>query len=383
MNKTETGNNSLIDSELALQEICTKIVTAGRVAVDTEFFWERTFYPELGIVQLGIDQHNAWLLDIPALSGKLEPLGLILANPEIEKIVHDAKQDLTILRIATGFYPKNIFDTRLAAGFVGSSSSISLLNACLEFTGEILSKDETRSNWLQRPLTHKQYEYALNDVLFLPMLRDEIELRAQRLDRTEWIAEEMKLYDNPLIYDDPPVNEVYTKVKGSSHLKGSELAVLRELASWREKESRRRNRPRRHIIPDAPLTIMATMQPILIDTLKQNCGLSPRAAQRYGEQLLREVKKGLQIAVTDYPASRQKSRSQKLASQSRKVLDFIAELCKNNALDPTLLANRKDVEKLIQARDLKTCDIPLMQGWRYEFAGKKISQWFLEEQGNN
>ncbi len=377
MNNSAQERNKLIDSAETLHDICAKIIRAGRVAVDTEFVWERTFYPELGIVQIGIDQKNAWLLDIPALNGKLEPLGLILANPDIEKIFHDAKQDLTILRIATGYYPKNVFDTRLASGFVGPSSSLSLLDACREFAGEILSKDETRSNWLQRPLSPKQHQYALRDVLFLPTIRDEIISRAKTLGRDKWISEEMKLYDDPLLYNDPPVNEVYSKVKGSSRLLRSELAVLRELASWREKEARRRNRPRRHIVPDAPLTTLATQQPTLIDPLRQNCGLSPRAAQRYGEQLLKEVKKGVQVAPTDYPASRQKPRSQNLASQSRKILDFITALCTNNALDPSLLANRKDVEKLIQINGVKPCNIPLMQGWRYQYAGQKISQEIL------
>lgn len=372
MNLTVTESNYLIDSAEALQEICAKIVECGRVAVDTEFFWERTFYPELGIVQLGIDQERAWLLDMPALNGRLKPLGLILADPEIEKIIHDAKQDLTILRIATGYYPKNVFDTRLAAGFVGPSSSLSLLDACREFTGKVLSKDETRSNWLQRPLSPEQHQYALNDVLFLPRVRDEIISKAESLDRRRWLAEEMKLYDDPRIYDDPPIDQVYSKVKGSGRLKRDELAILRELAAWREKEARRRNRPRRHIIPDEPLTTLATHQPTLIDTLKHNCGLSPRAAQRYGQQLLKEVKKGLQVSPADYPASRQRTRGRNSASRSRKILDFIEELCKNDNLDPALLANRQDVEKLIQADDPETCDLPLMQGWRYEYAGEKI-----------
>ncbi len=344
------------------------------MAVDTEFVWERTFYPELGLVQLAIDQERAWLLDMPALKGKLEPLGQLLADPEIEKIIHDAKQDLTILRIATGYYPKNVFDTRLAAGFIGSSSSLSLLDACRKFTGEVLSKEETRSNWLQRPLSLKQYQYALNDVIFLPTVRDEIMLRAKALGRREWISEEMRLYDDPQIYDDPPVNQVYSKVKGANRLKRGELAILRELAAWREKEARRRNRPRRHIVPDEPLTTMATGRPTNIDTIKRNCGLSPRAAQRYGQQLLTAVKEGLQVAPADYPASRQKPRGQNLAAHSRKILDFIAELCHNDDLDPALLANRLEIEKLVQTDDPTICDIPLIQGWRYEYAGEKVVQ---------
>ncbi|MCD6532530.1 MAG: HRDC domain-containing protein [Deltaproteobacteria bacterium] len=374
MNETETDCHKLIDSTEALQKICTKITEAGRVAIDTEFVWERTFYPALGIVQLGIDQEQAWLLDIPALNGKLEPLGRLLADPEIEKIFHDAKQDLTILRIATGSFPKNIFDTRLAAGFVGLSSSLSLINACREFTGEIIKKDETRSNWLQRPLSSKQFQYALNDVLFLPTVRDEIMLKAEELGRRAWITEEMKIYDDPQIYEDPPINQVYSKVKGSGRLKRDELAILRELAAWREKEARRRDRPRRHIIPDEPLIKLSTNKPDHIDTLKQNCGLSPRAAQRYGQPLLKTVKEGLQVTPADYPASLQKPRNQNLAAHSRKLLDFITDLCDHNSLDPALLTNRKNIEKLILNDDPKTCNIPLMQGWRYAYAGEKIVQ---------
>lgn len=372
MNETETISNGLVDSAKALQEICKKVTEAGRVAIDTEFVWERTFYPALGIVQLGLDQERAWLLDIPALKGKLEPLGKILADPEIVKIFHDAKQDLTILRIATGFYPKNVFDTRLAAGFVSPSSSLSLLDACYKFTGEIIKKDETRSNWLQRPLSPKQFQYALNDVLFLPALRDEIMLKAQELNRQAWIMEEMKLYDDSKIYEDPPINQVYSKVKGSGRLKRDELAILRELAAWREKEARRRDRPRRHIIPDEPLIMLSTNKPNQIDTLKHNCGLSPRGAQRYGQSLLKTVKEGLQVTPADYPVSLQKPRKQNLAAHSRKLLDFITDLCDHNTLDPALLANRKDIEKLILNDNPKTCNIPLMQGWRYKYAGEKI-----------
>ncbi|MEA3347807.1 MAG: HRDC domain-containing protein, partial [Pseudomonadota bacterium] len=270
--------------------------------------------------------------------------------------------------------PQNIFDTRLAAGFVGPSSSLSLLDACSKFTGEVLKKDETRSNWLQRPLSPKQFQYALKDVLFLPMVRNEIMLKAEELGRRKWLSEEMKLYDDPQIYDDPPVNQVYSKVKGSGRLKRDELAILRELAAWREKEARRRDRPRRHIIPDEPLVALSTNKPDHIDTLKHNCGLSPRAAQRYGQALLQTVKEGLQITPTDYPASLQKPRNPNLAAHSRKLLDFIGDLCANNDLDPGLLANRQDIEKLIQANDPTKCEIPLMQGWRYKYAGKKIVQ---------
>ncbi len=372
--ETSPQDYHLVNSTSELKQICTLIAAHGRVAIDTEFVWERTYYPNLGIVQLALHENEAWLLDMPALAGKLEPLAQVLANPEIEKILHDAKQDLTILRIATGFYPKNIFDTRLAAGFIGPSATLSLLDSCSIFANLTLDKGETRSNWLRRPLTTNQFQYALDDVLFLPMIRDEIVGQAESLGREEWLKEEMKLYDNPEIYDDPDINQVYSKVKGAGRLNRKELAILLKLAAWREQEARHRNRPRRHIIADEPLIEMALNQPQAIEQLQKKCGLSPRAAQSYGKKLLNEIKQGLQTAETDWPASMRRSRNPKTADLSRKILDFIAELGQQENLDPSLIATRKEVENFLSNTNLSTAnESQLMHGWRFKLAGEKIN----------
>ena len=364
----------LITTSTELEVIGSEIRAAGRVAVDTEFVWERTFYPELGIVQLATDEEHGWLLDIPALAGKLEPLGRILADPGIEKIIHDARQDLTILKNATGAYPANIFDTRLAAGFIGPSASLSLADSCRKFLGRTLDKGETRSNWLKRPLSPEQCRYALYDVIFLPQIRDLIAARATELGRQEWLEEEMKLYNDPKLYDDPPLNEIYTKVKGASRLEPRELAVLRELAAWRDAEARRRNRPRRHIIPDDPLINLALNQPEKIEIIKRGCGLSPRAAQRYGSKLRELILEARKTPTGDLPASRRRNHNRNLALRARRLLDFIRDFCADQEIDPALIANRQEIEKLLTASDPTACSIPLTRGWRRAFIGREISE---------
>ncbi|NPA24273.1 MAG: ribonuclease D [Deltaproteobacteria bacterium] len=364
----------LITTTTELTELCRHIRDAGRVAVDTEFVWERTFYPELGIVQLAIDEERGWLLDIPALAGHLDELGAVLADPAVEKIIHDARQDLTILKKAAGGYPKNIFDTRLAAGFVGPSASLSLYDACRRFTGRTLDKGETRSNWLKRPLSPAQCRYALYDVFFLPEIRSRIMELARKLGRCEWIAEEMKIYDDPALYDEAPLGEVYGKVKGAARLQRQELAVLKELAAWRDREARRRNRPRRHIIPDDPLLNLAMSQPDSIEIIKKSCGLSPRAAQRYGAKLREIIRQGRRIPQNDYPPSLRKTHNRNLALRARRLLDFIQEFCSDKELDPALIANRQEIEKLLRAADPPACPIPLTRGWRLEFIGREILQ---------
>ncbi len=367
-------SHSLVTEEGELGKICIEIENAGRVAVDTEFVWERTFYPELGIVQLAIDEHRGWLLDIPALAGRLDKLGDLLADPETEKIIHDARQDLTILKKATGRNPKNIFDTRLAAGFVGPSASLSLFDACRRFTGRTLDKGETRSDWLKRPLSPAQCRYALYDVFFLPEIRNRIMEAAQKLGRSAWIAEEMKLYDDPALYDEAPLGEVYGKVKGAARLQRQELAVLKELAAWRDREAQRRNRPRRHIIPDDPLLNLAMSQPDSIEIIKKGCGLSPRAAQRYAAKLREIIRRGRRTPQSDYPPSLRKTHNRNLALRARRLLDFIRDFCSNKAIDPALIANRQEIEKLLSAPDPAACPIPLTRGWRLEFIGREILQ---------
>ncbi len=370
-------DRKLISTTAELEKIAEKIATAGRVAVDTEFIWERTYYPILGLVQLALNEKEAWLLDMPALQGKLAPLGEVLSDPKIEKIIHDAKQDLTILRQATGFYPQNIFDTRLAAGFIGPSASRSLLDTCALFADITLEKGETRSDWLKRPLTSKQLQYALDDVLFLPFIRDKIMRQAEKLGRNQWLTEEMRLYDNPVLYLDPDPEQIYIKVKGAGRLSRPELAILRSLAAWRERKAVSRNRPRRHIIPDESLIKIAQSAPLDYDKLKNNCGLSARAGQRYAKELLEAAAKGLALPEADWPLSLKKSRNAKNQEKVRKIIDLISATCKKHDLDPALIATRKDIEKIFADKNQATQAKARLRssGWRRQLLGKEITKY--------
>jgi len=148
--------------------------------------------------------------------------------------------------------------------------------------------------------------------------------------------------------------------------------VLRELAAWRELEARRRNRPRRHIIPDDPLINLALAQPERAELIKRGCGLSPRAGQRYAGQLREVIVKARKTPAADLPAVLRRSHNRNLALRARKLLDFISDFCQGKDLDPGLLANRQEIEKLLEASDPGRCPIPLLKGWRYEFIGREI-----------
>src|SRR5690606_18384671 len=148
----------MIETRDALQALVDRARTAEAVALDTEFVWERTYYPQLGVVQLGLGGDDVHLLDAAALD--LAPLGALLTDAAVVKVLHDAVQDLTILRRATGASAVNVFDTQRAAGFVGLTSTLSLQDLFAEAVGVKLPKGATRSNWLKRPLSDEQTAYA-------------------------------------------------------------------------------------------------------------------------------------------------------------------------------------------------------------------------------
>ena len=160
----------MIDTTEKLHVLVERARKIDAVALDTEFVWERTYYPRLGLIQLALSREECFLIDPCALED-LSPLGELLADPTVVKIFHDASQDLAILRSATGAEPKSIFDTRLAAGFGGLSSTLSLA-ALVEILLDVkLKKTETRTNWLKRPLHPQQKDYALDDVRYLRKVR--------------------------------------------------------------------------------------------------------------------------------------------------------------------------------------------------------------------
>ena len=156
-------SSTLIDSSQMVERIVARGFEDGRVAIDTELLWERTYYPRLAIVQIALSEEEWYLVDA-AIPDILAPLGPLLEDVNVVKILHDAAQDLAVLRRATGRSPRSIYDTRVAAGFAGLSSTVSLGTLLLELMEVELPKTETRTDWFQRPLTQSQIDYAADDV---------------------------------------------------------------------------------------------------------------------------------------------------------------------------------------------------------------------------
>ena len=226
----------------------------GRIALDFEFLWERTYAPRACLAQIAIDE-RVHLID-PIEGAPLDPIAALVADPDVDVVMHAPSSDLTLLGMQFGTRPTSILDVQLTAGFIGIGAGQGLgvlLDRGLKVK---LDKGEQYTDWSRRPLTERQLTYAAADVAYLIELADEFMARAERLGRVSWIAEEMARRYGPDSRWVPDPDDVWRRVKGQGKLSPPDRAVLRALAAWREREAVRRDRPTAWIVPDRTLLEM-------------------------------------------------------------------------------------------------------------------------------
>ncbi|MBE9536309.1 MAG: HRDC domain-containing protein [Proteobacteria bacterium] len=365
----------MIKKSAELAEIVERAKKAGRAAIDTEFVWERTYFPQLGLIQIGLSEEENFLIDAPAIDD-LSPIGQLLEDESVVKILHDAQQDLYILRRATGAYPKNIFDTRLAGGFARLSSTISLMDLLKEVVGVSLPKTESRTDWLRRPLSDRQVAYAIDDVRYMPRVMDELIKRVDDAGRSEWLAEELSVYDDPALYEEKDPRTQYGRLKGVSRMGGDELSVLRELAAWREEEARRHDRPRGHILKDDIVVTLAKRRPGSKEEMQYIKAISDRDVRCYGRAVVQAIKKGLETGGEDIslPPSRN-GVDEILSTRIDLALAYLKGKCLSSGLDMGLLTTRAEVTALLaEGPQSDAKSHRLLRGWRRIFAGDELLQ---------
>ncbi|MEM6648053.1 MAG: HRDC domain-containing protein [Bacteroidota bacterium] len=362
----------MLTSPAALSDLAAAIRQRGVVAVDTEFVSGATYYPRLGLVQLGLSDTETFLVDAPAVDD-WTPLAEVIEDPSIVKILHDAQQDLIILRRAMGAYPKNVFDSQQAAGFLGFRASMPLNGLLKAMLDVRISKDETRSDWLKRPLTDRQMAYARDDVRYLPELRHVLIELAEQKSRLDWVDEERARYDTAAMYNDAEPGDAFWQVKGMGRLRGRQLARLDALATWREEEARRRDRPRTHIAHDDVLIKIVNSNVTEEGALRKLRYLSENLRRRYARPLARVLGEADALPESEWPRQPPR-RSHSEADQLRGdlALTFIRGRALAEGVDPSLVATRAAIKAFVQALRRKRPEHPLLAGWRQQFIGDDL-----------
>jgi len=370
-----------IDSQAALAALGPRLREAlakdPRLAFDTEFIRERTYAPVLEVVQIATgDDSLIAVLDIPALQGDLGVVGEILLDSSILKLVHAGGQDMEILANRLGSLPNPVFDTQVAAAFVGYSVQTGYGNLVQAMLSVRLSKDEGFADWSRRPLTPSMLEYAENDVRYLPALHRTLAEQLERRGREEWAREQTERLLMTAAEEVEPA-DLWRRVGGRNVLDGRGLAVLRELAIWRDEEARRRDKPRRSVVKDDFLVDVSRRMPktapdvLALRSAPQNLG------ERIAKAIVEQVQAGAAVAPADRPVV---EASAPLDEPGTVLIEILTAVVRARALEedlpPTLLATGDDLRSLVALRtrlnDPKLKDHPLLNGWRGELVGEAL-----------
>ena len=351
-----------IASTVELAEYIDRLLADPRYAMDTEFHRERTYFPKLALVQLA---GAGEIVLIDPLSCDLAPLRTLFAS-ECLAVLHAAQQDLDVLTHAVGAVPLRMYDTQLAAGFLGYStpSLVSLLQSELKVTA---AKGDRLTDWLHRPLSDDQCEYAASDVAHLLALQDVLDEKLLADGRTEWAFDACReLLRKPVSGTDP--DSAWTKLKDVRVLKPRARGVARALAAWRERRAMVIDAPVRQVLPDLAILGIAQKQPKTLTELAQARGVDDRHTRGViGTELLAAVAAGQNLdANLPPPDGEDLERSMRPAVAL--VSAWVSEVARQSHIDTALLATRSDLAAFLRG----DTDARLASGWRHDLLGDGI-----------
>ncbi|MFT4583400.1 MAG: ribonuclease D [Gammaproteobacteria bacterium] len=361
-----TNSARFVDTPEALDEFLRTLDDHDVIAVDTEFLRERTYYPQLCLLQVAAGD-QIWCLD-PITIADTQPLFAALNDPRRLKVFHSGRQDLEIFFNETEQLPQPVFDTQIAAALLGRPDQIAYAALVQEFYDCKLDKTSTRTNWAQRPLSPQQLEYAADDVRYLEGVKKRLEDELQAKGRESWLQEECeRLTDTQLYVNEPAL--MWRRVKGVVDLHPEEVAIAVKLAAWRETTAQSRNLPRGWVLKDDRVIALVRANPKTLAELSLVDGLAPSLVRRHGEEILDVVRS---------PSGEQELelglRRQKLSGADKTLLrelaDALGVIASKHEVSSTLIASRRDLELAISG----TQNLRLFDGWRSELFGDLVRQ---------
>jgi ribonuclease D len=356
---------ALVTTTAELDALCQRLRAERFVTVDTEFMRERTYWPELCVVQLAGDREVA-VVDAQAEGLDLAPLGALLADEAVEKIFHACRQDIEIFVLRFGAVPKPLFDTQVAAMVAGFGDQVGYDALVAALTGGHIDKAHRFSDWSARPLSQAQIDYAAADVTHLRGVYRKLRERLERDNRLDWVAEEMALLADPATYQPDP-ETMWERLRPRTNNRRL-LGILRAIAAWREREAQRSNIPRGRMLKDEAILEIAATAPTTVDALSRARGITRGFAEgRMGASLLAAIAEAKSVpddALPPAPALRDGPRASPALVSLLKVL--LAAKCEQHHVAAKLVANSDDIDRLASE---DTPDIPALHGWRHEIFG--------------
>ncbi|MEM6687892.1 MAG: HRDC domain-containing protein [Planctomycetota bacterium] len=363
-----------IESPQELDRYCDRLEEAEWIAFDTEFVSEDTYRPQLSLIQVATDEGLA-IIDPVVKRLDSSPFWEVLTDTNAVVIAHAAREEIRFAHRYGGHPIENLFDTQLAAGFVGIEYPASLGNLVHRIVGKTLPKGETRTNWNRRPLSTDQVRYALSDVTELKAMHDHLRGRLEKMNRTEWYEEEAKQFVDRVIEHD--TGERWRKMGGTSGFQPRQLECLRQIWLWREDRAKQRDRIARRILRDDLMVELAkksTADPAKIRNVR---GMERKGTADQIPNIADAIQVALDTPESELPKRLRSSRANITPMLSQFLSTSIACISRQHKLAPAIVGNSEDVKALIayELGNRKQESIPaLLKGWRGEVVGKTFKR---------
>lgn len=368
MSRVPSSKPLLLTTSQEVASFCQKLQKETFVTIDTEFVRERTYWPQLCLVQLA-GQEDVVMIDACVKDIDLSPLAALLAEKDCVKVFHAARQDLEIFLHLFDALPVNIFDTQIAAMVAGFGEQIGYDSLVSALTGRSIDKSHRFSDWAARPLTKAQLNYASADVTHLRDVYEILQKELSEKGRLSWVTSELNILTECTTFRPDP-RRLWEKLKVRTHNRRV-LAILRELAHWRELEAQKANLPRQRVIRDESLLEIAVVKPQKLQDLLRVRGVTAQFVEsKWGRGVLEAIEKGeaLEEDELPFPLSKKKAEKPKISQAVLSLLKvLLVERSEKNKVASRLIASHDDLESLI----LGERDLDVLKTWRWEIFGRE------------
>jgi len=375
----------LIEDEISLQKLCQQYNNAEILAIDTEFVRTRTLYPKLGLLQV-FDGKQLALID-PVAINDLSPFWQLLTNEKIVKVLHACSEDLEVFLTSANCKPVNLIDSQIIMSFLGHGLSMGYAAMVEHFTGIALDKSESRTDWMKRPLTQRQLDYASADVDYLFQLYPKFMSEIEQVGRLDYAKQETQLLIDKKF---TPIDEdnLYSQMKLACRLNSQQLNTLQHLARWRFQQAKKRDLPIGFVAKDHTLMAIAQYNPQTIEAMNKIKGAELLDIRHKGKTMLSIVKLALETNESDYPSKIARLDEYPGYKQIFKTVKaFIVNIAEKNDMTIENLASKKqinqfltwhfnvnDVRVLASESSTKTLmpNVDILTGWRNELFGQTL-----------
>ena len=349
-----------IDNDVSLHEVVNLARQQPAVAMDTEFVRERTFYPHVALFQLCVGEVS-FLID-PLKITDPTPLRDLFEDTNTIKVFHSCAEDLEVLNNWVGKIPSPVFDTQIAASLLGMGFMFGYSNLVAEMCAVELNKTETRSNWLQRPLTDNQVKYAVQDVYYLDKLWQKLLKKSELEGKKDWI-----LFDGEMLIEDikNAHQQEHLKISGGRNLSSLKLNGLHSLSRWREDKAKKKDLPRRWIIDDKTCLRLIEAFPCSSDDLMKLEGIPDKVKTKYGKEIIDIFKECPINTDTELPHLISTPLNADSRKQVKSLKNLIREIAQELGTVPEVLIKSRDYVLLLDIFNKSNSELPgYWSGWR-------------------